>query len=166
MSLWDAEQRDWLQAMGHSLLTLAADEPAEVPAVREEVAEVGHVGGGDVRARGMAPAREPVDVKPPVRARPTAPPSAEPTSAPSPPRTRTDPAAKLAALEAARRAGAARNASGPLGEALLRATGQPPVAAARMLRELAIDPAALRDDPAAKRMLWARMRPLRKATAG
>ena len=79
-------------------------------------------------------------------------------------RPRTDPAAKLAALEAARRAGAARSASGPLGEALLRATAQPPAAAARVLRELAVDPTALRDDPAAKRALWTRLRTLRKAT--
>jgi hypothetical protein len=30
--LWSAEQREWLQAMGHSVMTLAS-EPAEEPAV-------------------------------------------------------------------------------------------------------------------------------------
>lgn len=167
MSLWDPQQREWLQAMGHSLLVLVGDEPAEGRAPQcENVDGVGRVRGADAGEHAAAPAREPIEVKSPVRVRPAAPPPVphEPTAPIPPVRPRTDPAAKLAALEAARR-GAARTATGPLGEALLRATGQAPAAAARVLRELAVDPAALRDDPAAKRALWARVRQLRKVAA-
>ncbi|MGH8084232.1 MAG: hypothetical protein ACREPV_03045 [Lysobacter sp.] len=162
--MWDPQQREWLQAMGHSLLVLAGDEAAEAPALQhEEVAEAERVRGADAHGSATA-ARAPIE-PPPSRARPTPPPavSDEPDAPAAPSRPRTDPAAKLAALEAARRAGAARNASGPLGEALLRATAQPPAAAAQVLRDLAVDPAALRDDPVAKRALWARLRTLRKA---
>ncbi|GAB2625649.1 hypothetical protein [Novilysobacter erysipheiresistens] len=162
--MWDPQQREWLQAMGHSLLVLAADEPDEAPAMPSAEQAETELARGTAPHGSAAAARAPIESKPPSRPRPTPPPPADEPDAPmAPSRPRTDPAAKLAALEAARRAGAARNASGPLGEALLRATAQSPAAAARMLRELAVDPAALRDDPAAKRVLWARLRTLRKA---
>ena len=165
--MWDPQQREWLQAMGHSLLVLAADEPAETPAMPSgEVAEVEFSRGAEPHGSATA-VHVPIGPKPPSRTRPASPPpvpvSDEPDAPAAPSRPRTDPAAKLAALEAARRAGAARNASGPLGEALLRATAQPPAAAARVLRELEVDPTALRDDPAGKRALWARLRTLRRA---
>lgn len=147
MTLWDPQQREWLQAMGHSLLVLAGDEPAEPAAsLRGEAPTAPRARGADVGEHAAAPARDPIEVEPRAR-------------------VRTDPAAKLAALAAARRAGAAGNAVGPLGEALLRATGRQPAAAARMLRGLEIDPSALRDDPAAKRALWSRLRSLRRAAA-
>lgn len=165
--MWDPQQREWLQAMGHSLLVLATDQAAEASDMQPgEAAAVERV--HDAGPHGSATAaRAPIEPPRSLRTRPTSPPPVpapeEPDATAAPPRPRTDPAAKLAALEAARRAGAARNASGPLGEALLRATAQPPAAAARVLRELAVDPTALRDDPAAKRTLWVRLRTLRKA---
>ena len=165
--MWDPQQREWLQAMGHSLLVLAGDEPVEAPAMPSADVVEADLARGDHHG-GATAARAPSEPKPPSRPRPASPPPVSVPDEPDAPavssRPRTDPAAKLAALEAARRAGAARSASGPLGEALLRATAQPPAAAARVLRELAVDPTALRDDPAAKRALWTRLRTLRKAT--
>ncbi|MGJ7901597.1 hypothetical protein ACSAMQ_03970, partial [Lysobacter sp. 1R34A] len=37
--LWSAEQREWLQAMGHSVMTLAADQ-TEAPAAEVELGGV------------------------------------------------------------------------------------------------------------------------------
>ncbi len=134
MSLWDPQQREWLQAMGHSPLVLAGDEPT----------------GGEAAERGaISPDRAALQDSAPT-----------PPSSPAP--SRTSAAHKAAALATARRAGAPR-ISGPLGEALVRATGQQPAGAARILRNLEVDQAALRDDPAAKRALWTRLRQLRKA---
>lgn len=48
-----------------------------------------------------------------------------------------------------------------LHRALLRATGQHGAGAEQVLRGLAVDPAGLRGDPAAKRALWQRLRSLR-----
>lgn len=48
-----------------------------------------------------------------------------------------------------------------LQRALLRATGLPAAEAGRTLLSLGVDAAALRGDPAAKRMLWSRLRRLR-----
>lgn len=55
----------------------------------------------------------------------------------------------------------AREHDDALYRALLRATGHPPVDAGRVLRQLAVDPAALRGNPSAKRALWPRLRHLR-----
>lgn len=164
MSLWDGQQREWLQAMGYSLLALAGDE-AVVAA--EPVAEARACDEGPVRAD-AAGAGGPVatEVVPPRSPR-TPPPRPDDIVGrgrdPAPaPRPRTGAADKAAALDAARRAGAARQAEGPLWEALLRATRQSPALAARTLRELEIDIDALRDDPQAKRGLWLRLRGLRR----
>lgn len=35
-ALWSAEQREWLQAMGHSVMKLASDKVEEVPVVARE----------------------------------------------------------------------------------------------------------------------------------
>ena len=48
-----------------------------------------------------------------------------------------------------------------LQRALLRATGLPAAEAGRTLQSLGVDAAALRGDPAAKRVLWSRLRRLR-----
>ena len=45
-----------------------------------------------------------------------------------------------------------------LQRALLRATGLPAVEAGKLLQSLNVDAAALRGDPAAKRVLWSRLR--------
>ena len=45
--------------------------------------------------------------------------------------------------------------------AVLRATGLPAAEADKLLQSLGVDAAALRGDPAAKRMLWSRLRRLR-----
>ncbi|MGQ4660249.1 hypothetical protein [Lysobacter sp. F6437] len=164
MSLWDPQQREWLQALGHPLWGLAGDEveaeagpPAAVPSTGEQ-----DIGQATPVPR---PASRPPEA-PSARPRPPVPPALDTTGpedpAPgAPTRPRTDLATKMAALEAAR-AGATREVDGPLREALLRATGQLPAVAARTLRELGVDPDALRGDAAAKRTLWRQLRPLRK----
>lgn len=65
-ALWNAQQREWLQAMGHSVMTLAADK-AEQPAVvaREASAPAARAASTDTvaaepraePARPVAPAR-------------------------------------------------------------------------------------------------------------
>ena len=171
MSLWDGQQREWLQAMGYSLLSLAGDDaPAGVepglptaPAQTSSSPMPRRDEPGDAPVRGAEP---PVADAPRARPehahRPAPPKPAEDVPA-APPRVapRTDAAGKAAALDAARRAGATRQFEGPLWDALVTATRQSPALAARTLRELGADPAALRDDPAAKRRLWTRLRGLR-----
>ena len=172
MSLGDPQQREWLQAMGHPLWVLAGDASLEGGAADqasdEAIARPAAIAAETGRAVPVArPDRGPVGAPSrPVARRepPTMPESPESPAGVAPARPRTDPAAKAAALEAARM-GAARQAEGPLREALLRATGQPPAVAARTLRGLDVDQIALRDDPSAKRALWRRLRPLRKAAA-
>jgi hypothetical protein len=171
--LWDPLQREWLQAMGHTLLVVAPDGSAASPpdhprdAAEATPAPGRHEAAVDVSGAVGAPphAGTPGGPVPPSRPLPSSAPSAAPAVAATPAaaRSRTDPAAKLAALEAARRAGAVVKFTGPLAEALQRVIGQSPTAATRVLRELSVDPTALRDDPAAKRALWARLRALRKA---
>lgn len=61
--LWNAQQREWLQAMGHTVLALAGDEPppAAEPAVRAPASR----GAADAAAGSTRPppprAREPAD---------------------------------------------------------------------------------------------------------
>lgn len=164
MSLWDPQQREWLQALGHPLWGLAGDD-VEVDAAAPAAAP-----STDTRETGAVVLDPNTAIRSPgppaARPRPPAPPAPETMAADAvarrvPDRPRTDLATKMAALEAAR-AGATREVDGPLREALLRATGQLPAVAARTLRELGVDPDALRGDPAAKRTLWRRLRPLRK----
>ena len=171
MSLWDPQQREWLQAMGHSLWVLAGDASMEsgatepAPDAPGALPPVGRAAVGQPAGKAR-PDRVPAQApsRPAARRPPPVPGSPGPPADGAPARPRSDPAAKAAALEAARM-GAAREADGPLREALLRATGQPPAVAARMLRRLDVDQVSLRDDPAAKRALWHRLRPLRKAPA-
>lgn len=69
--LWNAQQREWLQAMGHTVLALAGDEPppAAEPAVRAPAsrgaadAAAGSTRPPPPRARepAAAPARGPAD---------------------------------------------------------------------------------------------------------
>lgn len=154
MSLWDPQQREWLQALGHPLWGLVGDE---VEAEAEANANAPAAVPAAVGMQGV----EPADIlSSPARRSPERPPL--PPSPAPPPRARTDLATKMAALESAR-LGATREADGPLREALLRATGQLPAVAARTLRELGVDQAVLRDDPIAKRALWRQLRPVRKA---
>ena len=101
-ALWNPQQREWLQALGHAPLRLAGE-----PRSRADLA--------------------------------------------------TDPGATPAA------AVSADGAMDPLYRALLRATGHRPMDAEPLLRELQVDPAALRGSPAAKRALWPRLRRLRGA---
>ena len=160
MSLWDPQQREWLQALGHPLWGMVGDE---VEADADPLAAAPSTDSGEAAPAPRSATRAP---EPPlVRPRPPVPEATAPEDpAPrSPARPRTDLATKMAALEAAR-AGATREVDGPLREALLRATDQLPAVAARTLRELGVDPDALRDDPAAKRALWRQLRSLRKAS--
>ena len=54
-----------------------------------------------------------------------------------------------------------RDPENGLQRALLRATGMPAAEAGRLLQSLGVDSAALRGDPAAKRLLWSRLRRVR-----
>lgn len=101
-ALWNPQQREWLQALGHAPLRLASEPPATVVLA-------------------------------------------------------TDAHAAPATL------GAASESKDSLYLALLRATGHRPIDAELLLRELQVDPAALRCSPAAKRALWPRLRRLRGA---
>ena len=163
MTLWDPRQREWLEAMGYSLLVLADARDAEVTPV--DSAPFDAPPSDAIASVVTAPAEPPTTARKALSsaAAPVARENPAPT-APTPARPKTDRAAKAAALQAAR-AGASRQLDGPLRQALLRATGQMPAVAARTLRELDID-AGLRDDPSAKRALWARLRALRKAARG
>lgn len=170
MTLWDPQQREWLEAMGHSLLVLADARDAEVAPVDAVPVEAPPLDAPPIDAvdpAAKAPADQPTTARrPDIPSPATAPLTREnlAQTAPTPARPKTDRAAKAAALQAAR-ADASRQLDGPLRQALLRATGQMPAVAARTLRELDID-AGLRDDPSAKRALWARLRALRKAARG
>ena len=171
MSLWDGQQREWLQAMGYSLLSLAGEEALAgvEPGLPTAPAQTSSSPMPRMGEPGDAPAlRAERTVADAPRARPEhahrpAPPKPDEDVPAAPPRvaSRTDAAGKAAALDAARRAGATRQFEGPLWDALGTATRQSPALAARTLRELGADPAALRDDPAAKRRLWTRLRGLR-----
>lgn len=101
-ALWNPQQREWLQALGHAPLRLVS-EPRP---------------NGDLA---------------------------------------TDPDAMPATGVVA------DGAMDPLYRALLRSTGHRPIDAEPLLRELQVDPAALRGSPAAKRALWPRLRRLRGA---
>lgn len=173
MTLWDGEQREWLQAMGYSLLALAGDavepQPDAVPgrpvSADGAATDTADVAGVDAVEMDHSPAPNAVPPAPtprPPRAPPPRPDGLGERDPAPPQRPRTDVADKAAALDAARRAGAARQFDGPLWDDLLRATRQSPALAARTLREFGVDPAALRDDPQAKRELWIRLRGLRQ----
>ncbi|MGN7918340.1 hypothetical protein [Lysobacter sp. 22409] len=66
-ALWSAEQREWLQAMGHSVMKLASDKVEEVPVVeREASAPVAQVASTEAVA--SAPRSEPARPVAPARA--------------------------------------------------------------------------------------------------
>lgn len=64
--LWSAEQREWLQAMGHSVMTLASDQAEEpavavaeapAPAAQRPLAQAGATASRAEPSRPAAPAR-------------------------------------------------------------------------------------------------------------
>lgn len=139
--LWDAQQREWLQAMGYSVLALAGDESA---APQAEAAPAR--GGRDAVAR---PESGPRGEGPRSESR------RDDNAADRSPRGE---AGRRSAPAAAAREGGDESA---LLRNLLRAARRPPGDA----EVLALfDPAALRA-PAAKRALWPRLRALRRGAA-
>lgn len=144
--LWDAQQREWLQAMGYSVLALAGDESA-APLAEAAPAR----GGRDAVARPESGPRGE---------------GARAEGARSESRRDGDAADGSPRGEAGRRsvpAAAAREGGdeSALLRNLLRAARRPPGDA----EVLALfDPAALRA-PAAKRALWPRLRALRRGAA-
>ncbi|MGY1425739.1 hypothetical protein [Lysobacter sp. A289] len=172
MSLWTAQQHEWLQALGHPVLLLVGDPALSVIApvplpVAEPAGATGttaatrpaQVDTRPTRASGTASTRvNPVAVDEPVAV-------AEPGRTPQ----RTDVAAKKAALDEARRGRrAARPAASnvPLDDdallaAILLAAGPDKSLARDAVAALAIDLETLRADPSAKRALWRQLKRLR-----
>ena len=137
-TFWSSEQVEYLTAMGYSVLALQTDE------VEAAVAPP---------APAVAPAPPTVAVEP-RHNRGNVPQPA--TNVPPPPSV---PPEVAVARAAAVRATAPTS---PLERALLSATGQSRRSEARaVLDELKIDFDALRNDPAAKRALWPRLRAIR-----
>lgn len=192
MSLWTVQQHEWLHALGHPVLLLAGDPSLQAqPATLNEknLAAASSAAGGEVAQRssrgkpttGTPPnaLRDRADTRPEHSSRPApATPLMEPgetsevaAGAPAAGASRTDAAAKKAALEAAR--GARRAArptllpsEDPLVLAILRASGmEAPVfeVAAQAWR---IDLVRLRAEPATKRSLWQQMRKARRNRNG
>ncbi|UZW61664.1 hypothetical protein [Lysobacter enzymogenes] len=140
--LWDAQQREWLQAMGYSVLALAGDEPAAPSR------------GEDARAneRDRVGARAPNET--PNRGAPRADRRADERSEP----VRGDGGRANAGAQGQRNQGAESALLRNLLRAARRASGDPEVQAL-------FDPDALRA-PAAKRALWPRLRALRRGARG
>lgn len=170
-AMWSPQQREWLQAMGYRVLSLAGSEPEPAPRhpASREAPLPGERDEPPTRAT-LAPVR-PVRPVPPGHADlqatvPGAASSPAPDFAPSPisrPAAVTGPAATDAASSARP---PRRTIAGPerrLYRALLRAAGQRTTRAAEaMLEQLRPDLAALRGDAAGKRALWVRLRALRR----
>jgi hypothetical protein len=133
--LWSAQQREWLQAMGHTVMALAGSEPP-VEAPMANAAPIDAARNAEPPARASQPTRER-----------TAPESAAlERAAPEP-------------AQAAPRAAARGDDTPPLLRNLLRAARR----AAGDAQVLALfDAAALRGNPAAKRALWPQLRTLRR----
>ncbi|ALN59541.1 hypothetical protein GLE_4199 [Lysobacter enzymogenes] len=144
--LWDAQQREWLQAMGYSVLALAGDEPAAAAPSRDagEVARESERDRAAARAPGEAPNRgaHRADRRADERGEPT----------------RGDGGRANAGAQAQRNQGAESALLRNLLRAARRASGDPEVQAL-------FDPDALRA-PAAKRALWPRLRALRRGARG
>lgn len=136
--LWDAQQREWLQAMGYSVLVLAGDEGAAAEAEAEPAR-----GGREANARSEAGVRG--EGMRGERARPDAAADRNP---------RGDAGRRPASTPSARNDG---GESALLRNLLRAARRQPGDAEVLAL----FDPAALRA-PAAKRALWPRLRALRR----
>lgn len=154
--LWSPEQQAWLKALGHRVFELAGagatgEPPAADPrdeASAEGLPALGGRAGGDRGRETIAAAG---------RARPR----------PSETRAEADVASRFDVPGTGVSASPAltvpsRAPDGLLERALLRATGQRTRSEARaVLERLGVDVAALRGNPAAKRALWSRLRPLR-----
>lgn len=157
--LWSPEQQAWLKALGHRVFVLAGDElVADAFAMEPK---------GDARP----------DVRPPhddVRSLDR--PRGLDTPTPAAQRIHARPPAAPAESDAGLRRGGpleiapvapphtspARAPDDALERALLRATGQRTRSEARALLErLGVDVQAVRGNPAAKRALWLKLRPLR-----
>ena len=141
MSLWTAQQREWLQAMGHPVMALAEQ-------------------GGEVTLALLPAAEAP---SPAPGQRPGRPPPAEMVSSGPMPAPTPTPAQVSTASDVPASAGRRQ-----LFRALLRATGQRTSRAAEQALaslDIDIDIDRLRDDPSAKRALWPRLRGLRRSGA-
>ena len=142
---WTTRQREWLRALGHSVLVLAGDDAGPV--------------GSDA-----GPAEVDVEVdEPPAPSPPRA-------SRPQPPMRRPAPPMEpvVVDLPAASGGGQAAGMPGRIGDrlyrAVLRATGRrTPREGEALLQTVAFDLDALRADPARKRALWLQLRAARKA---
>lgn len=155
--LWSAEQQAWLAALGHRVLVLAGDETV-TPLVEADVP------GARAEARPQAPVREaparPGSVVPPAPAAARSPSYAEAGAErrPAPPRVPLDVGGPPSPSS---RTPSPRPPDDALERALLRVTGQRTRSQARaVLERLGVDVEALRGNPAAKRALWRRLRPL------
>lgn len=155
--LWSAEQQAWLAALGHRVLVLAGDEAA-APLAEADVP------GAMAEARPPATVREAPARPGPIV--PPAPPAARPPSyteagaerRPAPPRVPLDAGGPASPPS---RTPSPRPPDDALERALLRVTGQRTRSQARaVLERLGVDVEALRGNPAAKRALWRRLRPL------
>lgn len=155
--LWSAEQQAWLAALGHRVLVLTGDETV-APLVEPDVS------GARAEARPQAPVRE--APARPGSSVPAAPPAARPPSyaeagaerRPAPPRVPLDVGGPASPPS---RTPSPRPPDDALERALLRVTGQRTRSQARaVLERLGVDVEALRGNPAAKRALWRRLRPL------
>ncbi|QCW27677.1 hypothetical protein FE772_20590 [Lysobacter enzymogenes] len=142
--LWGAQQREWLQAMGYSVLALAGDErPAAPSRDAGEVARESERDRAAARAPGEAPNRgaHRADRRADERGEPT----------------RGDGGRANAGAQAQRNQGAESAAAQP---AACR-----PARIGRSRGAGLFDPDALRA-PAAKRALWPRLRALRRGARG
>lgn len=141
MSLWSAQQREWLQALGHPALALAGAPEAAPPARQEPQAVSART---DVEPRASAPERRPE--RPAERATTATP------ATPTTPTTPTTPATP------------ARSGDDALLRAVLRAAGRRPDAPPDEAVLNLYDAATLRGYPAAKRALWPLLRSLRRGS--
>lgn len=153
MSLWTARQREWLEAMGHPVMVLAGAANEVPPAMDAPPMR-------DVADDSTSDSRQGARSAPDARVQQAAPGGSRPTAPRQPPVVEPGPAAAVEAVPA----GAGRR---QLFRALLRATGQRTSRAAEQALatlDIAIDIERLRQDPAAKRALWLRLRALRRST--
>ncbi|BDU15488.1 alanine acetyltransferase [Lysobacter auxotrophicus] len=135
---WTAEQREWLQAMGHTVWSVA---PADALAAEREPDTRGADASASSGPRGAMREAAALLARDERPARP----------------------APVQARSAAARPAPGRPAGDRLTHALLRAAGG--VDKARVM-ELVGDIAALRGNAAAKRALWPRLRALRRESRG
>ncbi|QWF16118.1 hypothetical protein [Lysobacter capsici] len=135
--LWSAQQREWLQAMGHTVMSLAGSEPpAEAPIANAASADANRSAEPPAPARASQPTRERAGSESATSER-----IASERTAPAP------------------RAAAPGDDVPPLLRNLLRAARR----AAGDAQVLALfDASALRGNAAAKRALWPQLRKLRR----